>query len=84
MSTGTCSAAPLWPNEEARAATRGLHVAISALRQLVETEAGTGAGSIVGRKGESYGLEVDAGCHDLAKFEVTPDRGAVRSAPRPQ
>jgi DNA-binding SARP family transcriptional activator len=60
----------LWPNDEARAATRGLQVAVSALRQLLESEAGKGAGAIVARKGESYGLEVEAIAHDLANFEM--------------
>ena len=61
----------LWPNDEARAATHGLQVAVSALRQLLEAQAGKGAGSIIARKGESYGLEVDVAVHDLAQFEVS-------------
>ncbi len=65
----------LWPNDEARAATRGLQVAVSALRQLLESEAGKGTGAIVARKGESYGLEVDAAAHDLANFEMRIAQG---------
>jgi DNA-binding SARP family transcriptional activator len=67
----------LWPHDEARSATRGLQVAVSALRALIETQAGTGAGSIVARKGESYGLEVEAGVHDLARFEASFARGRL-------
>ncbi len=65
----------LWPNDEARAATRGLQVAVSALRQLLESQAGKGAGSIIARKGESYGLEVEAVAHDLANFETRVAQG---------
>jgi DNA-binding SARP family transcriptional activator len=65
----------LWPNEEPRPATRGLQVAVSALRQLIDAQAGTGAATIVGRKGESYGLEVDPGANDVARFEFNLTKG---------
>ncbi len=68
-----CSA--LWPNEDARAATRSLQVAVSALRQLIEAQAGPGAGSAIGRKGESYGLAVEETAHDLANFQTRVKRG---------
>ena len=68
-----CSA--LWPNEDGRAATRNVQVAVSALRQLIEAQAGPGAGSAVGRKGESYGLEVDETAHDLANLHARVKRG---------
>ncbi len=65
----------LWPNEEPRPATRGLQVAVSALRQLIDAQAGTGAATIIGRRGESYGLEVDPGANDVARFEFNLTKG---------
>jgi DNA-binding SARP family transcriptional activator len=74
--------AALWPRDDPRTGTRNLQVAISALRQLLECEAG--AGSIVARRGDSYALELGGGGGDLGAFEGLVERGrrARRSGER--
>jgi DNA-binding SARP family transcriptional activator len=62
--------ADLWSIDEAGSAKHSLQVAISALRQLLESEAGPGAGALIGRRGSSYGLYYGQGSHDLAQLEV--------------
>jgi DNA-binding SARP family transcriptional activator len=69
--------AALWPNDETRTATHGLQVAVSALRQLFENQAGTGAGAIIGRKGESYALAIGGEAHDLARLEKSLEQGRL-------
>jgi serine/threonine-protein kinase PknK len=75
--------AALWPRDDQRTGTRNLQVAISALRQLLECQAG--AGSIVARRGDTYALELGGGSADLATFEERVEQGrrARRSADAP-
>jgi DNA-binding SARP family transcriptional activator len=60
--------ASLWSVDEARGGTHSLQVAVSALRQLLESQAGPGAGAVIGRRGESYVLEIGDGPYDLAQL----------------
>ena len=57
----------LWPDADPRAATRSLQVAVSSLRQLIDSES-TGVG--ISRDGDAYRLEVPAGAdYDITRFE---------------
>jgi DNA-binding SARP family transcriptional activator len=70
-----------WPGEDDRSGHRSLQVAISAIRQLLEAEAGAGAAMV--RRGESYLLEHRGGFHDLTALEQgvrSARRGRVRGA----
>jgi DNA-binding SARP family transcriptional activator len=67
--------ADLWSIDEAGSAKHSLQVAISALRQLLESQAGPGAGALIGRRGSSYGLDYAQGSHDLAQLEVALAQG---------
>jgi DNA-binding SARP family transcriptional activator len=69
--------AALW-SDESRGGTHSLQVAVSALRQLLESQAG--AGAIIGRRGESYVLEIGDGSYDLAQLAGCVRKGrAARS-----
>ncbi|HTW06347.1 MAG TPA: BTAD domain-containing putative transcriptional regulator [Acidimicrobiales bacterium] len=68
--------ATLWSVDDAGAAKHGLQVAVSSLRQLLEAQAGSGAGALVARKGPSYALDLGrSGTHDLAQLEAHVNRG---------
>jgi DNA-binding SARP family transcriptional activator len=60
--------AALWSIDEASGAKHSLQVAVSALRQFLETQAGPGAGALIGRRGTSYVLDIGDGAHDLAQM----------------
>jgi DNA-binding SARP family transcriptional activator len=71
--------AALWSIDEASGARHSLQVAVSALRQLLETQAGPGAGALIGRRGSSYILDIGDGAHDLAQMaaKVSHARRAI-------
>jgi len=77
--------AALWPHDEARTARHNLQAAVSSLRQLLEAQGGPGAGALVGRRGESYVLDVANGPYDMDIFATKHVSGrAARHAGRPQ
>lgn len=59
----------LWPDDDQRTGTRNLQVAVSALRQQLESLGGPGAGTIVARRGDAYVLDPGTGDSDLRRFE---------------
>jgi DNA-binding SARP family transcriptional activator len=67
--------AMLWPDDDARSATRSLQVAISALRQLFERESGPGAGAALVRRGDGYLLAVGPEDADCLVFTSAVERG---------
>jgi DNA-binding SARP family transcriptional activator len=67
--------ATLWPDDDARSATRSLQVAISGLRQLFERECGPGAGAALARRGDAYLLAVGQGEADVLVFTRAVERG---------
>jgi DNA-binding SARP family transcriptional activator len=62
--------AALWPDVEAEASSRNLHVAIAALRRTLEPSVARGAFLLLRRDGGAYRLALPAGSHvDLHLFE---------------
>jgi DNA-binding SARP family transcriptional activator len=59
----------LWPESDAGAGARSLHVALSALRRLLDEEAGAGGSRLIARDGDAYRLAVAAEDVDLGRFE---------------
>jgi DNA-binding SARP family transcriptional activator/tetratricopeptide (TPR) repeat protein len=76
--------AGLWPDLDQDAAQRGLQVAVSSLRSLLEPAApiggpGRGRSSLLIRAGQNYGLRLPSGCRsDVQEFESL--LGKARSA----
>jgi DNA-binding SARP family transcriptional activator len=71
--------AALWPDVDAAAASRNLHVAVAALRRAMEPTAGRGEFQLVRREGDAYRLALPANSRvDLAAFEqaLTAGRAA--------
>lgn len=66
----------LWPDMDADCAARNLHVAVHALRRVLEPSAGRGASRILVRDGDAYRLVLpEDGELDLARFERTLREG---------
>jgi DNA-binding SARP family transcriptional activator len=62
--------AALWPEADAAASARNLHVAIAALRRIVEPAAMRGSFQLIRRVGDAYVLTVPAGSSiDLHEFD---------------
>jgi DNA-binding SARP family transcriptional activator len=61
----------IWPDSQSEAGYRGVHVAISSLRHLLEPDAGRGQSLFLPRLGDSYSLTLPpgSGC-DLRDFEA--------------
>jgi DNA-binding SARP family transcriptional activator len=59
----------LWPGSDAAAGARSLHVALSALRRLLDDEAGPGGSRLIVRDGDAYRLAVAAVDVDLGQFD---------------
>ncbi len=59
----------LWPESDATAGARSLHVALSALRRLLDEEAGPGGSRLIARDGDAYRLAVAAEDVDLGRFD---------------
>jgi DNA-binding SARP family transcriptional activator len=74
--------AALWPDADAEASARNLHVAVAALRRAIEPAAARGGFELVRREGHAYRLVVPAdGEVDLLRFEQALGRGrAARRA----
>jgi DNA-binding SARP family transcriptional activator len=66
----------LWPQSTTRAATHGLHVAMSSLRKLLEPEAGRGEFRFLAREGDAYRLVVPEGAY----CDVIAVRDAAQAA----
>ncbi|HEX2040933.1 MAG TPA: winged helix-turn-helix domain-containing protein, partial [Acidimicrobiales bacterium] len=61
----------LWPEVDARSGTRNLQVVISALRKLLEPDAGRGEAALLVREGDAYRLALrDGDDVDLLQFEA--------------
>ena len=80
MSIATSFHAALWSPDEARPGAHSLQVAVSALRQLLEAQAGTGAGGHRPPRRILTSWRLGGGFCDLAEFEANLRRG--RSARR--
>jgi len=67
----------LWPDADAAAGGRSLHVALSALRRLLE-EAGATGSRLIARDGDAYRLAVAPEDVDLGRFDhaIAVGRGA--------
>jgi DNA-binding SARP family transcriptional activator len=59
----------LWPDADAAAGARSLHVALSALRRLLDDVADPPGGRLIARDGDAYRLAVDADEVDLGRFD---------------
>ena len=59
----------LWPDADAVAGARSLHVALSALRRLLDEVAAPLDGSLVVREGDAYRLDVGPDDVDLGRFD---------------
>lgn len=69
----------LWPEADAEAGTRNLHVAISTLRQLLEPGVARGESSLLVREADSYIFKIpDARDADVTRFLATHE--AARQA----
>jgi DNA-binding SARP family transcriptional activator len=68
----------LWPDADADAGARSLHVALSALRRLLDEIAAPLDGRLVVREGDAYRLDVGTDDVDVGRFEraVTAGRAA--------
>jgi DNA-binding SARP family transcriptional activator len=59
----------LWPDADAAAGARSLHVALSALRRLLDDVAQPVGGRLVVREGDAYRLDVEPDDVDLGRFD---------------
>jgi DNA-binding SARP family transcriptional activator len=59
----------LWPDADAAAGARSLHVALSALRKELDEVANPPGGRLVARDGDAYRLDVRAEDVDLGRFD---------------
>ncbi|WP_328667501.1 winged helix-turn-helix domain-containing protein [Streptomyces sp. NBC_00322] len=74
--------AALWPESPAHTAGRGLQVAVSALRTVLEPGTGRGRAQVLVRSGEAYMLVLDPGAScDVQAFEAAAGEG-LRAAAR--
>jgi DNA-binding SARP family transcriptional activator len=68
--------AALWPEVDAAAASRNLHVAVAALRRAIEPSAARGGYQLVRRDGDAYRLALPAGSRvDINAFEQAVSSG---------
>lgn len=68
----------LWPDADAEASARNLHVAIAALRRAIEPAAMRGSFQLLRRDGDTYILDTPAGSEvDVLNFERAVARGRV-------
>jgi DNA-binding SARP family transcriptional activator len=74
----------LWPDADAAAGARSLHVALSALRRWLDDVARPVGSAIIERDGDAYRLAVPATAVDVGRFEkALADVRAARSHGRP-
>ena len=65
----------LWPDTDAEAAARNLHVAVSSLRKALEPGVSRGASSLLVREGDTYRLVLPPGSEvDVRTFDDGLDR----------
>jgi DNA-binding SARP family transcriptional activator len=70
--------AALWPEAGPAAASRSLHVAVVAVRRILEPRAGRGSFQMLRRDGDAYRLALPVGAHvDLIAFERVLAAGRV-------
>jgi DNA-binding SARP family transcriptional activator len=70
----------LWPESDATAGARSLHVALSALRRLLDEVAAPLDGHLVAREGDAYRLDVGADDVDLGRFDRSIATGRAARA----
>lgn len=70
----------LWPDADAAAGARSLHVAVSALRRELEGTVGPIGGRLVARDGDAYRLDIAADAVDVGRFEQTIAEGRAARA----
>jgi DNA-binding SARP family transcriptional activator len=74
----------LWPDADAAAGSRSLHVALSSLRRLLEEQAGALGAGLIARDGDAYRLAVASDDVDLGRFDRALAAGrAARSRGEP-
>jgi DNA-binding SARP family transcriptional activator len=70
----------LWPDAEAGAGSRSLHVALSALRKLLDDVADPPGGRLIVRDGDAYRLAVSPDDVDLGRFDRAVAAGRAARA----
>jgi len=70
----------LWPETDADAGARSLHVAVSALRRLLDDVAQPIGGRLVARDGDAYRLDVAPESVDLGRFDRAVAEGRAARA----
>jgi DNA-binding SARP family transcriptional activator len=70
----------LWPDADAAAGGRSLHVALSALRRRLEDEAGSTGSRLIARDGDAYRLAVAPDDVDLGRFDRAVAAGRAARA----
>jgi DNA-binding SARP family transcriptional activator len=74
----------LWPDADAAAGARSLHVALSSLRRWLDDVARPVGSALVERDGDAYRLAVPASAVDVGRFDAAlVDARAVRSRGQP-
>jgi DNA-binding SARP family transcriptional activator len=68
----------LWPDADAAAGARSLHVAVSALRRWLDEVAAPVGGALVVREGDAYRLDIPTDAVDVGRFDraITEGRAA--------
>lgn len=75
--------AALWPDAPTSAATRRLHVALSALRRVLDGALGPRGGDLIARDGDAYHLDLRRGITvDVFEFDRAVMRGRTAWAQR--
>jgi DNA-binding SARP family transcriptional activator len=70
----------LWPDADATAGARSLHVALSALRRLLDDVADPPGGRLIARDGDAYRLAVAPDDTDIGRFDRTMAIGRAARA----
>jgi DNA-binding SARP family transcriptional activator len=70
----------LWPEADSLAGSRSLHVAVSALRRLLDEVAAPGGGRLVARDGDAYRLDVLPEAIDIGRFDRAMAEGRAARA----
>ncbi len=70
----------LWPEADAPAGARSLHVALSALRRWLDEVAAPVGGSLVAREGDAYRLDVPPDAVDVRRFDRAMTEGRAARA----
>ena len=70
----------LWPEADATAGARSLHVALSALRRWLDEVAGPVGATLIAREGDAYRLDVAREDVDLGRFDHAMAEGRAARA----